>query len=233
MTGDPSPQNYTFDRNGGLTFPDGAIIQNSGFLAGPGQNAVLGQNDAYTQVYTMQNGVGIQTYDSSTYYSWLFDNAGVMTMPSGGDITFDTSATSYIYGITGVEFADSTTQTTAYAPVTGEWTLTTGSNTVSFTVSANASYTMWVRGNIPNGIVVWNATVSLSNTNVPVIGNQYGWYYAAGNNLVLDTMPDQIIGTTGVISSATVVTTTANVFSFGITNNSGSAQTVQWGYTKI
>lgn len=104
---------WNFNSDGALTFPDGATVQNNGFFAGPGQNAVLGQNDTNTQVYTMQNAVGIQTYDSSTYYTWLFDNTGVMTIPSGGDITFDSSATSYIYGVTGIEFADGTTMTTA------------------------------------------------------------------------------------------------------------------------
>ena len=112
-TNNGTQNEWIFSDYGALTFPDGALIQNSGFLAGPGQNAVLGQNDTYTQIYTMDNGVGIQTYDSSTYYTWLFDNTGVMTIPSGGDITFDSSATSYIYGVTGIEFADGTTMTTA------------------------------------------------------------------------------------------------------------------------
>jgi hypothetical protein len=92
---------------------------------------------------------------------------------------------------------------------------------------------MWVNGNIPNGIVTWNATVSTSNTNVPAIGSQYGWYYAAGNALVLTSMPAQIVGTAGVISTATVATTSSNVFTFGITNNSGSSQVINWGYTTL
>jgi hypothetical protein len=130
-------------------------------------------------------------------------------------------------------FPDSTAQTTAYQRNTGSWTLAPGANTVSFTVGANAAYTMWVNGNIPNGIVVWNATLVVSNTNVPVVGTQYGWYYADGNALVLNSIPNQIIGTAGSISSATVATTTSNVFTFGITNNSGSSQIVNWGYVKL
>ena len=92
---------------------------------------------------------------------------------------------------------------------------------------------MWVNGNIPNGIVIWNATVSLSNTNVPAVGTQYGWYYVAGNALVLNSIPNQIVGTAGSISTANVATTTSNVFTFGITNNSGSSQTVYWGYVTL
>jgi hypothetical protein len=116
---------------------------------------------------------------------------------------------------------------------TGSWTVTPGSSTYSFSVPDNNTYTMWVRGNIPNGIIVWNATVSLSNANVPAIGTQYGWYYLAGNQLVLTSMPDQIIGTAGSISTATVATTTANTFTFGITNNSGSNCTIEYGYITL
>jgi hypothetical protein len=50
---------------------------------------------------------------------------------------------------------------------------------------------MWVNGNIPNGIITWNATATISNTNVPVVGAQYGWYYSVGNTIVLTAMPDQ------------------------------------------
>ena len=116
---------------------------------------------------------------------------------------------------------------------TGSWSLGTGSNTVAITTETNSTYVMWVRGNIPNSIVSWNATVSLSNTNVPVIGNQYGWYYTgAGYALVLDSIPSQITGTNGsIITSGSG--TNANVFNFGITNNTGSLQTVYYGYFKV
>ena len=122
----------------------------------------------------------------------------------------------------------------AISPVTGSWTLSAGTNTVSFTVPAGQSYVMWVNGNIPNGIVNWNATVTLSNSNVPVIGVQYGWYYGAGNALVLTSIPSQIIGTAGTITSnLPSVGTTTNTFTFGITNNSGTSQIVYYGYVKV
>jgi hypothetical protein len=92
---------------------------------------------------------------------------------------------------------------------------------------------MWLRGNIPSGICIWNATVSISNSNVAVIGTQYAWYYVDGNQLVLTSIPNQIIGTPGTISTASVSTTTANTFSFGITNNSSSSQIVEYGYIKL
>jgi hypothetical protein len=116
---------------------------------------------------------------------------------------------------------------------TGSWTLATGANTVSFTVPINGSYTLWVNGNIPNGIITYIATVVVTNTNVPVVGSSYGWYYLAGNALVLTAIPTQIVGTVNGISTAVVSTTTANRFDFSITNNSGSSQVVNYGYTTL
>jgi hypothetical protein len=121
----------------------------------------------------------------------------------------------------------------AISPVTGSWTLSAGTNTVSFTVPAGQSYVMWVNGNIPNGIVNWNATVTLSNSNVPVIGTQYGWYYLAGNALALTSIPSQIVGTAGTISTSAPAVSNSNTFTFGITNNSGVSQLVYYGYIKV
>ena len=123
--------------------------------------------------------------------------------------------------------------TNVVSPVSGSWTLSAGTNTVSFTVTAGQSYVMWVNGNIPNGIVNWNATVTLSNSNVPVIGVQYGWYYLAGNALVLTSIPSQIVGTAGSISTSAPAVSNSNTFTFGITNNSGTSQIIYYGYIKI
>ena len=146
-----------------------------------------------------------------------------------------TSITGSIAATNGV-ISGSTQLTTAFpSKTTGAWSVPAGASTQSFTVEAGASYTMWVNGNIPNGIITWNATVTTSNTNVPVVGSQYGWYYTAGNALVLTAMPDQIIGTTNtLISSPTSYTpNTSNVFKFGITNNSGETKTINYGYIKL
>ena len=116
---------------------------------------------------------------------------------------------------------------------TGSWTVSAGAGTYNFTVTQNNTYVMWVRGNIPNGIIVWNATVSVTNSNVPVIGSQYAWYYTDGNALVLTSIPSQIIGTAGSIITTNPVTPSSNVFSFNITNNSGLSQIVEYGYIKL
>jgi hypothetical protein len=123
----------------------------------------------------------------------------------------------------------------AISPVTGSWTVTPGTNNYSFTVDINNTYNLWVLGNIPNGIIVYNATVSVSNTNVPVIGVQYAWNYTGGSSPILFTsIPAQIIGTAGAISTASpAVGTSTNTFIFGIQNNTVSGLTVNYGYVKV
>jgi hypothetical protein len=125
--------------------------------------------------------------------------------------------------------------TNVVSPVSGSWTVTPGTNNYSFTVDINNTYNLWVLGTIPNGIIVYNATVSVSNTNVPVIGYQYAWNYTGGSSPISFTsIPAQIIGTAGAISTASPsVGTSTNTFVFGIQNNTGSGVTVNYGYIKI
>ena len=119
--------------------------------------------------------------------------------------------------------------------VIGEWLVTNGTSTYSFTLPSDGTYVMWVKGNIANGIITWNATASVTNTNVPAIGSQYAWNYTGGGSpILLTAIPDQIRGSAGTISTdATYAGTTSNRFDFGISNTSGANQTVYYGYTKI
>jgi hypothetical protein len=125
--------------------------------------------------------------------------------------------------------------TNVVSPVSGSWTVTPGTNNYSFTVDINNTYNLWALANIPNGIIVYNATVSVSNSNVPVIGVQYAWNYTGGGSPILFTsIPAQIIGTAGAISTASpAVGTSTNTFVFGIQNNTASGITVNYGYIKI
>jgi hypothetical protein len=134
-----------------------------------------------------------------------------------------------------LRFPNDTLQNTAYAPVTGSWTVATGTNTYSFTVPSDGTYIMWVKGNIANGIITWNATASVTNTNVPAIGSQYAWNYTGGGSpILLTAIPNQIKGTVNTISTDdTYAGTTSNRFDFTISNTSGASQTVYYGYTKI
>ena len=152
-----------------------------------------------------------------------------------GSLVVNSGITGQINATNGV-ISGSTQLTTSFpSKTTGTWSVPAGASTQSFTVESGHSYSMWVNGNIPNGIITWNATVTTSNTNVPAVGSQYGWYYTPGNALVLTTIPDQIIGTNGSIANipTSYAPNTSNVFKFGITNNSGTTQTINYGYIKL
>ena len=153
--------------------------------------------------------------------------ASTVTGPTG-----PTGAASTVTGPTGPTGA---TGATGSASTTGSWTITTGTNTYNFQVPSGGTYTMWVMGNIPNGIIVWNATATVTNANVAAIGYQYAWNYTGGGSpLLITTIPNQIKGTAGTISTDnTYVGTTSNRFDFTIANTSGTSQTVYYGYTTI
>lgn len=154
---------------------------------------------------------------------------------SGGNVSISGNQTT-TGSVTASSFIGSGSQlSNVLTKITGSWALAPGANNVNFSLPGGGTYAMWVYGNIPNGIVMWNATVTTANTNVPVIGTQYGWYYSLGNALVLNSIPDQIVGTnnTVVTNPNGYIPNTSNIFRFGITNNSGTNQTINWGYTRL
>jgi hypothetical protein len=143
------------------------------------------------------------------------------------------SITGSIAATNGVISGSSQLSTTFPSKTIGSWSVPAGASTQSFTVDWNHSYQLWVIGNIPNGIISWIANVNVTNANVPIVGNQYGWYYVDGNALILTSIPNQIVGVNGAISTSSFATTTSNTFEFGITNNSGTTQTINYGYIKL
>ena len=231
-TGDPGTKTWTFGTDGTTQLPDSSIIrtQNWGAFSLKSDNADI---------------VIMTDVDNSR--GWTFGADGNLTLPAGGEIHSATGtgnvvvqsndgATAYNWTFEtngNLTFPDTTTQSTAYKRTTGSWTVATGSGTYSFTVPLNGTYTMWVRGNIDNGIVVWNATATVTNNNVPVIGSQRAWNYTDGGSTILITsIPSQILDEQATISTTMPIGigTTSNRFDFVINNDSGSAQIVYWGY---
>jgi len=115
------------------------------------------------------------------------------------------------------------------------WTVPTGNSTQSFTVTASNTYLMWVDCNIANGILAWNATATVTNTNVPVVGAQYAWVYTGGGTPIdFTSIPDQFVGTSNtIVRSSVSPSATTNRFDFGINNTSGNTVTVRYGWAQI
>ena len=191
----------------------------------------LGTDQQYVRTRddgAMVIGTGDYEPDTPGYGNrWTFSNIGETTFPENGNVTISGNLT------VGTIAGNGSGLTGVATKVSGSWTLAAGANTVNFTVPGPGTYALWVNGNIPNGICTYTATVVVTNNNVPVVGSQYAWYYAAGNMLVITSIPAHIVGTAGSIITTSPSTTTANVFEFGITNNSGSSQVVNYGYTKL
>jgi len=115
------------------------------------------------------------------------------------------------------------------------WIVTTGTNIYSFTVPASGTYQLWVECNIPNGILVWNATATFTNSNVPVVGTHYAWVYNGGGSPVdFTSIPNQFTGTANtIIRSSGSGSLNTNKFEFGINNTSGGNVTVRYGWVTI
>jgi hypothetical protein len=152
-------------------------------------------------------------------YSWKFDNTGNLVLPGN---TF------------AVNYANNT-PVNVVTKGTGSWTVVTGTNTYSFTVPASGTYQLWVDCNIPNGIIAWNATATVTNGNVPVVGVQYAWVYNGGGTPIdFVSIPNQFVGTANtIVRSSVSPSVTTNRFDFGINNTSGGNVTVRYGWIAI
>jgi len=150
---------------------------------------------------------------------------------TGAFLVMDNSGLTQTFKVTKEIF----TGTLLPEPTRGSWTVNTGANTVSLTLDVNESYFISVFANIPNGILSYIAEAVISNPNVPVVGTQYAWYYTGGGSPIFFTsIPNQFIGSEGVITASnTSPSATTNRFDFGITNNSGSSQVVNYAWLKI
>jgi len=207
----------TDDHNIRTTVDGGIELNSYNYNTSTQQTLAFGTDGAITTndalVINVLGGIGA---GANTH--WTFGDNGNLTLPEGGDVV------------------NSTGVSQTAQRMEGSWTLPDDTtDTYSFTLPSDGTYIMWVKGNIPNGIITWNATASVTNTNVPAIGSQYAWNYTGGGSpILLTALPDQIRGVAGTISTdATYAGTTSNRFDFEISNTSGSNQTVYWGYTKI
>ena len=224
--------------------------------AGGTTELYLGSDNHYVKLAS-GGVVRIQADDGvASSAAWVFGTNGSLTFPDSTvqttaarpfsfSVAADDSTQRAISNNESIKFTGAGGVTTASdaegnititgSKVIGSWTVTNGTSTYSFTLPSDGTYVMWVKGNIANGIITWNATASVTNTNVPAIGSQYAWNYTGGGSpILLTAIPDQIRGSAGTISTdATYAGTTSNRFDFGISNTTGSSQTVYYGYTKI
>jgi hypothetical protein len=226
---------YTFDTTGTFTLPaNGDIVM-------PGSSSILSASGTtllggYSQVSGYYSTLGVKYAGSGTQHGMTLqpvaDNTTAINFlnaagNSVGNITQTSSTVKFVGDGSGLSNVATKT--------TGSWTVTTGTGTYSITVPASGTYQIWVRGNIPNGIITYLATVVVTNTNVPVLGAQYAWVYTGGGSPIdFTSIPNQFTGTGNtIVRSSVAPSATTNRFDFGISNTSGSSQTVYWGYVAL
>jgi hypothetical protein len=239
---DPTAPNHIHIRPGGTQDASTADL----ILGGENTNVLVSDTGDY---------VDIRTTSSESFTNlWRFNSDGLLVGPSmgsvkvsglyndpGNDLYLGSADAVVLTGTDGEFLNDSSNPDNQIATIgdipsdSGSWTVTTGTSTYNFTLPSSGTYVMWVSGNIPNGIIVWNATATITNTNVPAIGSQYAWNYTTGGSPILITaIPNQIRGAAGTISTdSTYMGNTSNRFDFTIANTSGASRTVYYGYTKI
>jgi hypothetical protein len=229
--------NLTLPQNGNINFSNGVnILSNlagtygnanvANFLAAYGSNTIVttGNITAGNLVGNISitgnvTGTSANVTLVAGSYNLTFDNTGNLTLPGN---TFS------------VNYANNT-PVDVVTRFEGSWTVPVGNSTQSFTVSPNETYYLWVDCNIPNGILTWNATATVTNTNVPVVGAQYAWVYNGGGTPIdFTSIPNQFTGTANAIVRSNVApSSTTNRFDFGINNTSGGNVTVRYGWVQI
>ena len=195
-------------------------------------NAQLTSYATTTNVALKANVVDLTTANVTEVTNQYFTNARAIaavtnTSLSNLTVSGNVAATNFVgsgSSLTGVALKTS-----------GSWTVTTGTNTYSFTVPASGTYQLWVDCNIPNGILAWNATATITNSNVPIVGAQYAWVYNGGGSPVdFTSIPNQFTGTANtIVRSSVSASGTTNRFDFGINNSSGGNITVRYGWVAI
>ena len=235
------PNLWDFGTDGNLALPhSGVLLVSGGITAGPtiaspapylsGFSSIsaisMSASGNITGAYILGNGSQLTGLPAT------YGNANVATfLAAYGSNTISTTG-----NITAANFfGNGNTLSNVATRFESSWTVPTGNSTQSFTVAASETYYLWVDCNIPNGILVWNATATVTNTNVPVVGAQYAWVYSGGGTPVdFTSIPNQFVGTANTIVRSNVApSATTNRFDFGINNTSGGNITVRYGWVAI
>ena len=224
----------TFSGNvtGGNLVSSGSIIGNPDIILGNTANAAATRTRIVTDTTFsyIQTGNGTPNSTGNIVFSpYSSPTQRVVIDTASGNLSATGNITAANFVGNGATLAHVATKfsSTISVPV--------GNSTQSFTVDAGHTYQLWLDCNIPNGILVWNATATITNTNVPVVGDQYAWVYSGGGTPIdFTSIPNQFVGTANtIVRSSVAPSSTTNRFDFGINNTSGNSQTIRYGWVRI
>jgi hypothetical protein len=147
-----------------------------------------------------------------------------------------------------LSFPDATVQSTAWTgsvsydnvtdkpQLSGIFPLQPGNNQpLMFTLPAGGTYTLWLRATVDNGVIAYNATFTITNANLPVVGQQFAYVYTGGGTkLDIISLPSQIVGTPGtILRDPNILGTSSTDFQFVLSNSSGQVVDLHWGWFKV
>jgi hypothetical protein len=233
--------NVRLGTSGILTFPDGTQQTTAAF--GGGGNYGNANVAAFLPTYTGTTGITqigtlatLSVTGNATVGNLVGTEANTRIIANTYVTTFDIYGNvSFPANVIATNFVGSGSLLSGVAiKTTGSWTVPTGNSTQSFTVTSG-TYQLWVDCNIPNGILAYNAIATVTNSNVPVVGQQFAWVYNGGGTPIdFTSIPNQFVGTGNtIVRSSVSPSATTNRFDFGINNTSGGNVTVSYGYVKI
>jgi hypothetical protein len=165
------------------TAPDHIHIRAGGAQDNSSTELILGGEASYFKVGSGSNPT---VYIKSDNKQWNFGTDGNLTMPTGGNLIFDSSAVSVIDGVTSIVFADSTAQTSAYGNTQVAEYLANFDGTINFTASP---------ATISTGEIT---AANVSSTNGFFWGNGTP-YSTGGGTLTVNDSGLTITGGTGTI----------------------------------
>jgi hypothetical protein len=175
----------------------------------PGNIALVAFNDTAGGAVAIQTGA---TTGPEAFNEWIFDADGTLTFPTGGNLIFDSSATSVIDGVTsitangnvtaaqynfanGVNIFDTITGVTSINSSVSTLTVSDASGDFSY---GSLSYDYAVNGSSAGGFTI-NYSAPLVHGNVDInVGNVTATGTANVANLIISgTAPGTLLGSTG------------------------------------
>lgn len=237
-------QQWIFNADGSITFPDGGGISPDGgqttFFGSDGNNAVFGQYDQLNQIYTQPTDVSVQTStDGNVYYTWSYDTEGNLALPAGEISTLanndlyigadsgqavriaaNAGAEAWNFNSNGsVTFPDNTLQTSAYpGQIYGNTQVSTYLPTYSGNIGGLlVTNPLVVFGNITAGFAFPTATFA----NVIFTGSGLANGYAQLNIQNVDSVGTQ--NSADFIATAPNGTDTSHYIDMGINGNNYSS----------
>ena len=211
---------WKFNNDGNLSLPGGGLLgnpyndgaNNAGLQAGPGGYAIVNSYNQQQYVETSDDAVYIGTDYGNANFTWTFDKAGNLTLPTNTSSINYANGQPYGGGSSGNPFNQNlnTTDSVTFANISATGTVTTtGTGGDITTTGGNISGANYITGNffVGDGGLLSNISVTANTGNITfnnstIVGPSFGVVPSANSSVYIQPTVDS-----------------ANVFQFGADGN--------------